>query len=204
VESAEILTIGRSTLPYERFLHLLRGAAITAVADVRSSPCSRQFPQYNKESLSAELRADGISYVFLGQELGGRPTERRFYCDGVADYELMSKSAKFSDGLDRVVEGAKKYCIALMCSERDPLDCHRCLLVGRALMDRGFQVKHILGDGTIQNHTAIEEALLERSGQSDDDMFASRTERLAKAYRARTRKVAYAEPPGPGGPIAAE
>jgi uncharacterized protein (DUF488 family) len=205
VESAEVLTIGHSTLPYERFLDLLRQAAVTAVADVRSSPYSRQFPQYNKENISAELRADRISYVFLGRELGGRPTERQFYCDGVADYELMSKNPEFKVGLDRVVEGAKKYRIALMCSERDPLECHRCLLVGRALAERGVQVKHILGDGSIITHSAIEESLLERFRQSAEDLFAPRTERLAMAYRQQGRNVAYAEPPrDPRGPIAAE
>jgi uncharacterized protein (DUF488 family) len=105
----------------------------------------------------------------------------------------------------RVVEGARKYRIALMCSEREPLECHRCLLVGRALAERGVQVNHILGDGSIVSHTTIEETLLERSGESAEDLFASRAERLAMAYREQGRKVAYAKPqPDPRGPIAAE
>ena len=205
MESGIVLTIGHSTHPYERFLDLLRRAGVTAIADVRSSPYSRQFTQYNKETLSSELRADGITYVFLGRELGGRPKERRFYCDGVADYERMAKSPEFKAGLDRVVEGAKKYRIALMCSEHDPLDCHRCLLIGRALVERGIQVSHILSDGSIVPHAGIEEALLEQSGKNSDDLFASRAERLANAYRERARNVAYVEPqPDPRGPIAAE
>jgi uncharacterized protein DUF488/helicase-like protein len=200
----EVIAV-RETLPYERFLDLLRRAAVTAVADVRSAPYSRQFPQYNKEMLSSALRADGILYVFLGQELGGRPTEIRFYCDGIADYEQMSTSPQFKAGLDRVVEGAKKYRIALMCSERDPLNCHRCLLVGRALVNRGIQVSHIVGDGSIVAHAAIEEMLLERSGKGGDDLFTPRSERLANAYREQARKVAYTEPrPDTRGPISAE
>jgi uncharacterized protein (DUF488 family) len=205
VEAVEILTIGHSTLPYERFLELLRRANVTAIADVRTAPYSRQFSQFNRETLANELRADGLAYVFLGKELGGRPSDQQFYCDGIADYHLMSRSVEFSKGLDRVLEGARKYRIALMCSERDPLDCHRCLLVGRALAQRGVRVSHILSDGQIVNHPEIEDTLLRLSGRDTDDLFAPRSERLATAYRERARKVAFAEPqPRPGGPIAAE
>lgn len=205
MEAVEVLTIGHSTLPYERFLELLRRANVTAIADVRSAPYSRQFPQFNRETLSNELRADGIAYVFLGKELGGRPSERQFYCDGIADYERMARTVDFARGLERVIEGAKKYRIALMCSERDPLDCHRCLLLGRALAQRGLRLGHILGDGRVVSHSEIEDKLLELSGRDTDDFFAPRAERLAVAYRERGRKVAFAEPqPDPGGPIAAE
>ncbi len=205
MEATEVLTIGHSTLLYERFSELLRQANVTAIVDVRSAPYSRQFPQFNRESLSNELRTDGIAYVFLGKELGGRPSKPEFYCDGVADYERMSRTAEFGKGLDRVIEGAKKYRIALMCSERDPLDCHRCLLVGRALVHRGIHVGHILGDGRVVSHSEIEDKLMELSGRDTEDLFAPRSERLATAYRERARKVAFAEPqPHPGGPIAAE
>ena len=184
---------------------LLRKANVTAIADVRSSPYSRHSPHFNREELREELRLDGISYVFLGKELGGRPKERRFYCEGVADYEKMAKAPEFSKGLDRVIAGAKKYRIALMCSERDPLDCHRCLLVGRALEERGVRVGHILDDGSTLSHPQIENRLLELSGRNAEDMFAPRDERLAAAYRERARKIAFAEPqPDPRSPMAAE
>jgi len=143
--------------------------------------------------------------VFLGNELGGRPSDHQFYCDGVADYERMSRTAEFDKGLDRVLEGAKKYRIALMCSERDPLDCHRCLLVGRALAQRGIRVSHILTDGHVVSHPEIEDTLLKLSGRDTDDFFSPRSDQLAAAYRERARRVAFAEPqPGPSGPIAAE
>lgn len=193
METAEVLTIGHSTLPYERFLELVRKAGVTAIADVRTSPFSRHFPQFNKDTLKDELRMDGIAYSFLGKELGGRPTGRQFYCDGVADYERMAQSPDFERGLGRVLEGARKYRIALMCSEHDPLDCHRCLLVGRALAERGVAVKHILSDGTIADQHDIEERLLVFAKQENTDMFLSRDEQLAEAYRKRGRKVAYAE-----------
>jgi len=201
----QVFTIGHSTHSWERFVALLRSASVTAIADVRTSPYSRHYPHFNRDSLREELRLDGISYVFLGKELGGRPREHRFYCEGVADYEKMAQAPEFSKGLDRIIEGAKKYRVALMCSERDPLDCHRCLLVGRALAQRGVRVTHILDDGNVVSHTEIEDTLLRLSGRESDDFFAPRSERLAAAYRERARKVAFAEPqPGPGSPIAAE
>jgi len=92
-----------------------------------------------------------------------------------------------------------------MCSEQDPLDCHRCLLVARALRDRGIRVGHILSDGALVTHAEIEEKLLELSGRNTEDLFASRAERLAMAYRERARKVAFAQSGSDSnGPIAAE
>jgi uncharacterized protein (DUF488 family) len=205
VEAVEILTIGHSTLSYERFSELLRRANITAIADVRTAPYSRQFPQFNRETLSRELNADGIAYVFLGKELGGRPSDHQFYCDGVADYERMSRTSEFRKGLDRVLEGTRKYRVALMCSERDPLDCHRCLLVGRALSAQGIRVSHMFSDGNVVSHTEVEDKLLEIAGRKTEELFASRSERLTLAYRERGRKVAFVEPqPRPRGSIAAE
>jgi uncharacterized protein (DUF488 family) len=193
VDGGEVLTIGHSRHTYQRFLELLRGAGVTAVADVRTSPHSRHFPQFNRGTLDANLRADGIAYAFLGEELGGRPKDRRYYRDGVADYERMAAAAAFQHGLERVMDGARSYRIALMCAEQDPLDCHRCLLVARALAERGARVRHILPDGRTICQSEVERALLAMSGHAHADLFASRAERLAAAYRERALKVAYAE-----------
>lgn len=191
--AAEVLTIGHSTLPYERFLALLRKASVTAVADVRTAPFSRHFPHFNRDVLRDELRQDNVAYVFLGKELGGRPKDERFFCDGVADYEKMAETADFARGLSRVIEGAKKYRIAMMCSEHDPLDCHRCLLVGRALHERGVAVRHILSAGQIIDHLQIEDKLMVMSGKNDFDLFDSPVKRLAAAYRDRAMKVAFSD-----------
>lgn len=188
-----IFSVGHSTHSYERFLKLLQEAGVTAIADVRTSPFSRHFPQFNRDALKEGLRTDGIAYSFLGKELGGRPIGQQLYREGVADYELMAKTPDFNCGLERVEEGARKYRIALMCSERDPLDCHRCLLIGRALVGRGVTVKHILFDGGIVDHREIEERMLKSEGQEGADLFLSLDDRLAEAYRKRAAKVAYAE-----------
>jgi uncharacterized protein (DUF488 family) len=198
-------TLGHSTLAYARFLELLRGAGVTAVADVRTSPFSRHLPQFNRDQLQSDLRRDGLAYSFLGKELGGRPSDSRFYCDGVVDYERVAQSQAFASGLQRVMEGARKYSVALMCSERDPLDCHRCLLVARALAERGAAVRHILGDGAIAVQRELEALLLQSEKLSDGDLFLSPQESLAQAYRQRARKVAFAEPPdAPAAHAAAE
>jgi uncharacterized protein (DUF488 family) len=146
------------------------------------------------QTLRKELHLNRIAYVYLGKELGGRPRDRMVYCRSAADYEKMAATGRFKEGLDRVIEGAKKFRIALMCSEHSPLDCHRCLLIGRALSERRVQVSHILADGAFITQAEIEESLLELSGRSSDDLLMSREERLAAAYRDRARKIAFVEP----------
>lgn len=199
-----IFTIGHSTHSYEGFLGLLRRAGVTAIADVRTSPYSRHFPQFNKDTLKGALQRDGIAYSFLGKELGGRPTASEYYCDGIADYERMAQSPEFAQGLQRVLDGARKYRIALMCSEHDPMDCHRCLLVSRALADRGTTVKHILANGSIVDQDEIERRLLSSEGREGGDLFLSPDQRLAGAYRNRARKVAYTAQPNRPAQTAAE
>jgi len=192
-KSLEILTIGHSSQPYESFLEKLVAAGVTAVADVRSSPFSRQFPQFSRDTLRAGLRADGIEYVYLGAELGGRPAAAALYTGGIADYEKMARNENFAHGLDRVLQGATKYKLALMCSEQDPLDCHRCLLVGRALAKRGVTVRHILPDNATITQEEIESELFKKSKLTADDLFEPPESRLAAAYRQRAKKVAYEE-----------
>jgi uncharacterized protein (DUF488 family) len=194
VRDLTVFTIGHSTHSFEHFLSLLRASEITAVADVRTTPFSRHFPHFNEATLRSNLKLDGISYVFLGKELGGRPASQNFYCDGVADYEKMAKTEMFASGIKRVIEGAKKFRVALMCSEHDPLDCHRCLLVGRALFGEGVKLIHILGDNSLVPHKAIEEKLLNLAGRSSDDLLMTASERLSAAYRDRSLKIAYVEP----------
>ncbi len=128
-----ILTIGHSRHSLERFIALLEGAGATAVADVRSAPVSRFSPHFNKAALAAALAARNIDYIFLGQELGGRPEQKAMYTQGVADYEKMATTPNFQAGIARLTEAADLSRVAAMCSEADPLDCHRCLLVARAL-----------------------------------------------------------------------
>jgi uncharacterized protein (DUF488 family) len=190
-----ILTIGHSRHSLERFLSLLDAAQVTAIADVRSAPVSRFSPHFNKAALAAALSARGIAYAFLGKALGGRPERDELYTQGVADYEKMEAAPEFRAGLARLIQDAEQHRIAAMCSEADPLDCHRCLLVGRALAEAGIEVGHILPTGDIVSHAGIEDRLLRLEKLAEDNLLLrSRAERLAEAYRARGRKIAYAKP----------
>lgn len=190
-----VLTIGHSTHSWERFERLLLDAGVTAVADVRTSPWSRHTPQFNRDALAERLKGAGLAYVYLGDALGGRPAGAHLFDDGVADYEAMAAEPAFKAGLERVRRGAERHVVALMCAEQEPLDCHRCLLVSRRLKDMGLAVSHVLSDGQVEPHAATERRLLVCEGLEHDDFLESPEERLARAYRQRARKAAYAEDP---------
>jgi uncharacterized protein (DUF488 family) len=194
----DLYSIGHSTHSEERFRSLLEGAGINAVADVRSSPFSRHFPHFSKSEIQHWLKRAGVAYSFLGRELGGRPEDPRLFHNGVADYEAMAKVPSFAEGLSRLLKGAERYRVAMMCSEQDPLDCHRCLLVARRLAEKGICTGHILASGEVLPHSAIEERLLQLEKQATEDLFASRDERLATAYRNRNMRVAFSAPSDAG------
>src|SRR6185503_16806022 len=111
----------------------LKAHGVNALVDVRSVPMSRRFPWFSARPLADRLHSQGIAYVAMGDVLGGRPADRSLYCEGIADYETMAETEEFRAGLDRMRADMRKRRICLMCAEREPLDCHRCLLVGRAL-----------------------------------------------------------------------
>ncbi len=186
----DLFTIGHSNIQAERFVAMLQGAGVNAIADVRSVPASRFFPWFSKKNLAAALAAAGIAYTAMGETLGGRPRDDNLYRDGVADYEAMALQPEFQAGLDQLTDEASRSRLCLMCAEREPLDCHRCLLVARKLAERGLAIGHILHDGTIEPHRATEQRLLELSGTAG--LFAAgQGERLPAAYRCRARAVAF-------------
>jgi uncharacterized protein (DUF488 family) len=193
----DLFSIGHSNIPAERFVKMLRGAGVNAVADVRSTPYSRFFPWFSAKKLAGLLARDAMAYLPYGEALGGRPRDPALYCDGIADYEAMARQPEFQAGLERLRADTSRSRVCLLCAEREPLDCHRCLLVGRALAARGLTIGHILHDGTIEPHDATEQRLLLRDGEPDDlfttgDLFiAGHHERLAAAYHRRARAVAY-------------
>ncbi len=124
-----IYTIGHSTHPSEKFIELLKRHEITAVCDVRSSPYSQFTPQFNRETIQSELKKHGIAYVYLGKELGPRSDDPGCYENGKVQYDRLAKTDLFHEGIRRAKEGMKSYRIALMCAEKDPIMCHRTILV---------------------------------------------------------------------------
>ena len=167
--------------------------SITAICDVRSAPYSRMNPHFNRELLLDTLRKHGIKYVFLGEELGARSNDPTCYRNGKVQYELLSKTTLFREGLERVKDGSKKYRIALMCAEKDPLQCHRTILVARNLVEQGTPVQHILFDGKIENQEQTMERLLNALKMTSSDLFRSRDEIIRDAYRKQGDAIAYSE-----------
>lgn len=189
--SCEIFTVGHSTQSSERFMDMLLRHGITAIADVRSAPYSRHNPQFNREELRATLKAEGIRYVFLGKELGARSEDECCYVDDKVSYKLLAKTELFQAGIARVIEGAAQYRIALMCAEKDPLDCHRTILVSRELVDHGCNVKHILAGGLLESHADAMNRLVSRMGLAEADMFRSHTTPTDEAYERQGELIAY-------------
>ncbi|MCP9456721.1 MAG: DUF488 domain-containing protein [Nitrospira sp.] len=188
-----IYTIGHSTHTIEKFLDLLERNKVTAIADVRSRPYSRHNPQFNKDALSAELKKRGIVYVFVGKELGARSDDPSCYEGGQVRYARLAKTSVFKAGIERVLSGAQKYRIALMCAEKEPLDCHRTLLVSPALERHGVSIVHILSDGSTEAHPQTMARLLDLVGLPQVDMFRSHDELVATACNLREQKIAYVD-----------
>ncbi|MFI4991127.1 MAG: DUF488 family protein [Solirubrobacterales bacterium] len=159
-----IWTVGHSNHDPSRFAELLAGERIEFLVDVRSYPYSRFAPHFNRDELETAMRDRGVRYLFLGDDLGGRPSREDHYdADGHALYEPMSREDSFVRAVARLIDGAGQHRIALMCSEGNPLHCHRRLLVGKVLTDRSIELRHILADGTVRAERSVE--LFEDDGQ---------------------------------------
>ncbi|MBM3649768.1 MAG: DUF488 domain-containing protein [Alphaproteobacteria bacterium] len=180
-----IKTIGHSNHAIERFVALLAAGGVETVVDVRSTPYSRRFPQFGRERLAGSLAAAGLLYRWEGAALGGKPR------DG-AGYEALAERPEFKQAVDRLVAGAGESTLCLMCAEKEPLDCHRTVLVSRRLAERGVAVEHLLADGGRKAHAALEDELLAASDRGAPDLFTTaqdRAERLAEAWRGRERAM---------------
>lgn len=194
MKSREVLTIGHSNHTLEHLLGLLRAHGVTAVADVRSSPFSRYSPQFNRENLQAAIREQGLAYVFLGRELGARSEDASCYEGGRVLYGRLARTALFQEGLERLRRGMERHRIALLCAEKDPVTCHRTILVSRELAREGLSVSHILEDGTLETHDQSMDRVLRQFGLADEDLFRTLDERLQEAYRLQEERIAFVNP----------
>jgi uncharacterized protein (DUF488 family) len=197
-----VYTIGHSNHSIEKFLELLARHSIEAVADVRSHPHSRFNPQFSLKRLRASLEDAEVAYLFLGRELGARSDDPALVVDGKVDYGRLARTPRFQDGLARVAAAAAAARVALLCAERDPLECHRAILVCPELAARGVDAQHIREDGRLESRTELETRLLaavdreeeHRTGDLFPELRADRDERIAAAYRRRGREIAFARP----------
>lgn len=189
-----LFTIGHSCHEITEFIALLGRHGVNAVADVRSQPYSRFHSQFNREALTESLQRAGIQYVFLGDELGARRSEPDSYQDNQARYDLIARIPAFHDGLGRLRRGVVSRRIALLCAEKDPITCHRMVLVCRHLRSEPVEIRHILADGSLESMDSAEARLLDAVGLPATDLFRSRAELIEEAYDLQAERIAYSEP----------
>jgi uncharacterized protein (DUF488 family) len=197
----EIFTVGHSTHTIEHFLYLLELHKINCVVDVRSTPYSKYASQFNSEQLKKFLKENDMHYIFMGKELGARWEDRSLYTkEGYLDFEKVRKTSLFNSGIKRVEDGIDKgFNIALMCTEKDPIDCHRTILVAPKFYGNGYEVKNILENGDVQTQEDIENRLLDiyfpdRMQVTIFEVLGDKksdAELIEEAYKLRNRDIGY-------------
>ena len=188
-----IYTIGCSTHSIESFVELLKKYHITALADVRSVPYSKFTPQFNKETLKKTLKQVGIFYIPLAEEFGARRKEPEAYTNKRVDFIKTANLPKFLEGVKRIDTGLKKgFSIALMCAEKDPLDCHRFVLVSRNLEKQLYiDVQHIHLDGSLEDKNSIEQRMIKNIHLQTPLFNEDNNTLIEKIYTVLSEKIAY-------------
>ncbi len=197
----KVYSIGHSVYPNEFFFSQLRKYEVDCVIDVRSIPFSKYASQYNKDKIHEYLKRHGLMYLFMGEELGARRSDLTLYnAEGYVDFEKVSRSDLFLVGIERIMVGLQKgYNIALMCTEKDPIVCHRAILVGKGLQDCGCAVSHIKEDGNTETQSQLEERMLNHYfpnwGQQslfvDQENAYSHNDIVTKSYRLKNADIGY-------------
>lgn len=197
-----LFTIGHTNHTHENFIKLLKMHSINYVLDVRSTPYSKFTDQFNKEVISNVLKSNGINYYYMGKSFGARQEDKLLYTpEGYLDFEKTRESEQFKTGLKSVIKGLNEgNNIALMCTEKDPFDCHRTIMVSRGFELEGIEVQHIHEDGHLESQEEINDRLihnLEKKNKVDiyqPSFFEpqkSYEEWLVEAYRLRNKEIGY-------------
>ncbi|MDD9823098.1 MAG: DUF488 domain-containing protein [Gammaproteobacteria bacterium] len=189
--SDELFTVGHSPHSTAHFIALLQRHGVDAVVDVRSVPHSAYNPQFNRDALQKSLRDNAIQYVFLGRELGARSDNPACYVDGKVQFKLLAAQPLFARGIERLRRGMAQYRVAIMCAEKDPLTCHRMILVCRR-MRALTSIQHILDDGALESHAHAERRLREKLG-IHADLLRDEKQSIEDAYDAQGRRMGYAK-----------
>jgi len=197
----QVFTVGHSAMEASVLVKLLHHFEISLLIDVRSNPRSLRFPQFDREELTSSLKLADIQYLFLGEELGGRPEDLKAYrSDGLVDYRARRNSASFRMGIDRVIQELECRDLALMCAEEDPLSCHRFLMICPELVSLGMDPKHVRKGGIVETQQAAEDRLLRTqklAAVAGSSLFADdRQSALESAYFEQSRKCAFRIDPG--------
>lgn len=195
-----LYTIGHSTYDQKYFIDLLKKYKINCVVDVRSTPYSKYAEQYNTDNINYSLNKEGIKYLYMGKEFGARRNDRSLYDpDGKLNFDRTIESDDFQKGVQRIKNGLKKgFRISFMCTEKNPKDCHRCILVGKAFDDMGYDIQNITEDGnTLSQKEICKQLADEYVPESDQISFLvvdgpkSYEDRVKEAYHIREKEIAY-------------
>ena len=189
-----VFTIGHSNLSLEQFIRNLKSNTISHCVDVRSYPYSSRLPHFNANHLSQSLAKANIPYHFMGKTLGGRPSDQTLYDpQGIVDYNAIADQPAFHTTMDQLVRAAPRMRLVLICTEQDPIHCHRTLLLANALHQRGVQIKHILKNGGTETHQRVIARILAATGlRVNAGAPPQETQQLIQqAFDAQSKKVAY-------------
>lgn len=197
----EIFTIGHSNYKVEKLIDMLRYYNINCVVDIRGTPYSKYNVQYNKETIRDTLIKEGFVYIYMAKEFAAKRENKVSYNkEGYSDFEKVIYEEEFKNGIERLKNGCKKgYRIALLGAMQDPIRCHRSILVGRELVQHGFNVKHILDDYSIAYQDDIEKSLLDkyfedRNQITIDYMLGTdknEKEMIEESYRLANKEIGY-------------
>ena len=197
----EIYTIGHSNYTVERLIDMLKHYNINCVVDIRGTPYSKYNIQFDKETIRYTLSKAGFIYIYMAKELAAKRINKQSYNEeGYSDFEKVIKENEFIEGIERLKNGCNKgYKIALLGAMQEPIRCHRSILVGRALRENGFNVKHILDDYSIASQEDIEQMLLDkyfsnRNQMTIDDLIGNsltRKEKIQEGYRLANKEIGY-------------
>ena len=194
-----LLSIGHSQHQVDYFINLLKSHDVNYILDVRSTPYSQFAASYNRESIRPVLQSNGIEYAFMGNYFGARPTDSSLYSTkDIWIFEKVANSSRFKKGFDNVEKGVKQgFRIAFMCTEKDPIECHRAILVTNAFYKAGYSIEHIMPDNTIQTQQDINERLLDMyyPNRNQLSLFVSENlsaeQYLLEAYKKQNEKIGY-------------
>jgi uncharacterized protein (DUF488 family) len=189
-----IYSIGYSSFAFKDFISTLNKYEINALIDVRSVPYSKYKPEYNQDQITKKIN-DNIQYIFMGKELGARPQDLSVFIDGKVSFDLLAQTNFFNHGINRIKKGLSLgYTPCLLCAEKDPITCHRTILISRILSNQNHQIKHILYDGTIESQNNVEKRLLKKYNLDQTNMFYSRKDRIDLAYRKQENQLTSTPP----------
>jgi uncharacterized protein (DUF488 family) len=190
----EIYSIGYASYSISDFLKVLADYGIDVVADVRSQPYSRFKPEFNRENLKNVLQTNNIGYAFLGDQCGARIDAPECYVDGKIDFDRVRQNKEFQKGLRRLRKAMENYRIAIMCAERDPINCHRAILICRNLRSEQVVIKHIVENGLVENNLDTEKRLIRIHRLDQALLYPSDAERIEEAYNLQGEIIAYTDP----------